>query len=140
MYNRIFGSSRRFQIALWLLGSFIATYSFIQFLVILLQCSPIQGAWEYDIGAKCIHLMLELEIMGGFNALTDILTVALPLYMVWGLQMDLKRKLQVAATFLVGGFVCVVSIIRVPMEAGISLQDASCMSSLPCGHALLETQ
>lgn len=65
--------------------------------------------------------------MGSLNAVTDIITVCLPMLMLRGLQMKLRKKLQVAATFLAGGFVCIVSIYRVPTQAGITLEDFSCM-------------
>lgn len=64
--------------------------------------------------------------MGSLNAVTDIITVCLPMFVLKGLQMKRSKKLQVAATFLVGGFVCIVSIYRVPTQAGISLVDFSC--------------
>ena len=64
--------------------------------------------------------------MGSLNAVTDIITLVLPMFMLKDLQMKRSKKLQVAATFLVGGFVCIVSIYRVPTQAGISLVDFSC--------------
>ncbi|KAL8798990.1 MAG: hypothetical protein Q9182_006235 [Xanthomendoza sp. 2 TL-2023] len=127
LYYRIFGNSQRFRVALWSVGGFIAAYSFVQFLVILFQCHPVQGAWRPDIKSNCIQLNRELQVMGSLNAVTDIITVILPMFMLKGLQMKRSTKLQVAATFLVGGFVCIVSIYRVPTQAGISLVDFSCM-------------
>ena len=112
--------------ALWGVGSFIGAYSFVQALVILFQCHPVQGAWRPDIEKSCIKLNLELQIMGSLNAVTDIITVCLPMFMLRGLQMKPRKKLQVAATFLVGGFVCIVSIYRVPTQASITLEDFSC--------------
>ena len=64
--------------------------------------------------------------MGSLNAATDIVTVCLPMIMLRGLQMKPRKKIQVAATFLVGGFVCIVSIYRVPTQASITLEDFSC--------------
>ena len=131
-YRRTF-SGHRFQIALWALGIFILTYSFVQFLVILLQCNPVRGAWDAtDVKATCVDLVLEFEVMGVLNAITDVITVCLPLPMLWGLQLPPKQQCQVVATILVGGFVCVVSILRVPMEARISSVDKSCKLIYKC--------
>lgn len=126
LYHRIFPNPR-FRRAVWAIGIFIGAYSFVQFLVILFQCNPVQGAWRPDIESNCIALNRELQFMGSLNAVTDIITVCLPLFVIRGLQMKLDKKLQVAASFLVGGFVCIVSIYRVPTQAGISLVDFSCM-------------
>ena len=125
LYHRIF-ANQRFRIAVWAVGVFIATYSFVQFLVVIFQCNPVRGAWDFTVKATCIELMLELQIMGIFNAITDIITVCLPMVMLWRLQMPPRKKAQVVATFLLGGFVCIVSIYRVPKQAQISLVDASC--------------
>ncbi|KAL8728500.1 MAG: hypothetical protein Q9181_005325, partial [Wetmoreana brouardii] len=140
MYDRIFGRmSQPFYVALWATGTFIVAYNFVQFLVILLQCRPVQAAWDPNIsGAKCIKLMLELEITGGFNALTDIITVCLPMPLFWRAQMAPKKKYQVMVTFLVGGFVCVVSVWRIPMQAGISLVDASYTDVTACNWTFVE--
>ena len=131
MYNRIFGrASRRFRYALIATGCFVIAYNFIQFIIIIFQCQPINAAWNPN---KCIKLMLELEIAGGFNALTDLITLILPLPILYRTQMPPKKKAQVIGTFMLGGFVTIVSFCRIPFQAGISLVDASCMSfpSLP---------
>lgn len=140
MYHRIFrNTAPRFHQALWALGSFIVAYNFVQFLVILFQCSPVPAAWDPTIpGAKCIKLMTELEVAGCFNALTDIITVALPLPLLWRTQMAPRKKYQVIGTFMVGGFVCIVSVWRVPMQAGISLVDASWTDVDACNWSFVE--
>ncbi|KAL8636467.1 MAG: hypothetical protein Q9228_006139 [Teloschistes exilis] len=140
MYHRIFqNTSRRFHIALWATGAFIVAYNFVQFLVILFQCTPVKAAWDPTVpGAKCIKLMLELEVSGCFNALTDIITVCLPMPLLWRAQMPPRKKYQVIATFLVGGFVCIVSVWRVPMQAGISLVDASYTDVTACNWSFVE--
>ncbi|KAL8808695.1 MAG: hypothetical protein Q9223_003855 [Gallowayella weberi] len=138
LYYRIFGNSQRFRVALWSVGGFIGAYSFVQFLVILFQCHPVQGAWRPDIKSHCIQLNRELQVMGSLNAVTDIITVCLPMFMLKGLQMKRSTKLQVAATFLVGGFVCIVSIYRVPTQAGISLVDFSYTDVEACNWSFVE--
>ena len=45
--------------------------------------------------------------------------------MLWRLQIPLRRRLQLVAMFLAGGFVCIVGIYRIPTQAAISLADAS---------------
>ncbi|KAL8764456.1 MAG: hypothetical protein Q9194_007075 [Teloschistes cf. exilis] len=98
-----------------------------------------ETAWDPTVpGAKCIKLMLELEVSGCFNALTDIITVCLPMPLLWRAQMPPRKKYQVIATFLVGGFVCIVSVWRVPMQAGISLVDASYTDVTACNWSFVE--
>ncbi|KAI4188584.1 MAG: hypothetical protein L6R41_002052 [Letrouitia leprolyta] len=137
LYHRIF-PNQRFRVALWAVGGFIGAYSFVQALVILFQCHPVQGAWRPDIKSDCIQLNRELQVMGSLNAVTDIITVCLPMFMLKGLQMKPAKKAQVAATFLLGGFVCIVSIYRVPTQAGISLVDFSYTDVEACNWSFVE--
>ncbi|KAL8673506.1 MAG: hypothetical protein Q9168_002063 [Polycauliona sp. 1 TL-2023] len=137
LYHRIFPHDR-FRLALWFVGAFIGAYSLVQFLVILFQCNPVRGAWRPDIKSDCIQLNRELQVMGSLNAVTDIITVCLPMFMLKGMQMERGKKLQVIATFLVGGFVCIVSIYRVPTQAGISLVDFSYTDVEACNWSFVE--
>ena len=46
------------------------------------------------------------------NLLTDILILAMPIPIVWSLRLDRQKKFGVCGLFLLGGFVCVASIMR----------------------------
>ncbi|KAI4260462.1 MAG: hypothetical protein L6R42_004053 [Xanthoria sp. 1 TBL-2021] len=46
------------------------------------------------------------------NLLTDILILAMPIPIVWSLQLDRHKKIGVCGLFLLGGFVCIASIMR----------------------------
>ncbi|MCJ1232295.1 hypothetical protein MMC14_000244 [Varicellaria rhodocarpa] len=49
--------------------------------------------------------------------------LGLPLPQIWKLHVKIGRKVQLAGLFLLGGFVCVVSIIRIPQVRSVSLTD-----------------
>lgn len=67
-----------------------------------------------------------------YKSFNSLITLILPLPILWRTQMPPKKKVQVFCTFLVGGFVTIVSFWRIPMQAGISLVDASCtLSTFP---------
>ena len=104
LYRRIFPSAR-FRIVLCAVGIFIFCYAVVSELTTLLQCRPIQGAWDPNvyIRAKCINLNLEYMIMGSFNVLTDVVTLCLPLPLLWRLQIEKARKSQLFGVFLLGG-------------------------------------
>ncbi|MCJ1272070.1 hypothetical protein MMC22_011977 [Lobaria immixta] len=123
LYRRLF-PDRGFRIILWGFGAFILTYSTVQLLVTLFQCQPIRGAWDPFIKAKCIKLNLEFMIMGSLNVVTDVTTWCLPMPLLWSLKISIERRLQVMSMFLLGGFVCVISIYRVPKIGTLSLSDA----------------
>ncbi|KAJ5334382.1 uncharacterized protein N7506_008165 [Penicillium brevicompactum] len=47
------------------------------------------------------------------NMVTDVLILIAPLPIVWKLQMRIGQKIEVCSLFLLGGFVCVASIVRI---------------------------
>ena len=57
--------------------------------------------------------------------LTDFILLIAPLPTLWRLQMPGETKLQLIGIFCIGGFVCIVSIYRIPQLHGLSLVDAS---------------
>jgi len=49
-------------------------------------------------GQTCISLLAQ----GIFNTMSDFYVLAIPLHMVWGLNLPLHRKVGVSAIFLAG--------------------------------------
>ena len=47
------------------------------------------------------------------DAVTDFVILALPLPMVWRLQVDVRRKLALSGVFLLGGLACLASVLRI---------------------------
>lgn len=103
LYHRIFPNPR-FRILLWSVGGFILCYTVVQELMAMFQCRPISGAWDPNVylKAECIKLNLEWVIMASFNVLTDVITLCLPLPLVWRLHIDKGRKYQLISVFLLG--------------------------------------
>ena len=143
LYRRVFPNPR-FRAILWLVGIFILCYSITLFFGVIFQCNPIKGAWDLTLGAKCINLSLVILTMSCLNALTDFITLLLPLPLLWKLHLPRQRKVQLMGIFLLGGLyvfvpcrneptddhvssVCIVSVYRTTKVNTISLDDAPCM-------------
>ena len=127
LYRRLFGSNQRFQYVLWAVGAFIIAYSLAEILVVILQCRPVQAAWDMTIESPyCVNIPLGGIIVGAFNAATDVVVLLLPIPMVLRLKMQKKLKAQVIGIFFLGGFVCVGSIYRVAILHKLSFVDATC--------------
>ncbi|KFY72933.1 hypothetical protein V499_06945 [Pseudogymnoascus sp. VKM F-103] len=93
-YQRIF-PSKIFHWAVWGLATFTVGYSAASVFVNIFSCTPVQATWE-----------------AGFGILTDFATVIAPMPVMCGLQPGLKQKLGVGGILTTGGFVCIISIIR----------------------------
>lgn len=68
------------------------------------QCSPIRAAWDMSIeNPKCIKFSLEVVIFAVLNSVTDVLTICLPMPMLWRLKLPLEKRIQLMGVFCAGG-------------------------------------
>ncbi|KAF1951534.1 hypothetical protein CC80DRAFT_203280 [Byssothecium circinans] len=81
----------------------------------VVQCYPIRHAWERWDGehrGKCVNIGLEGWMSAAFNIVLDIIIICLPLRELSKLAMDRRKKAGIMLMFLGGGFVTIVSILR----------------------------
>ncbi|KAL8995930.1 MAG: hypothetical protein Q9169_004431 [Polycauliona sp. 2 TL-2023] len=77
------------------------------------QCTPVAYLWDLTIpGGHCMNFSAFARFTNIANMTTDILILVMPMPIVWSLHLDRQRKIAVSALFLLGGFVCVASILR----------------------------
>ena len=103
LYHRIF-PSKTFRRILWIVGGAIICYTIPQPPILIFQCVPISGAWDpaVHIRAKCVPLNDIFTAFGSLNVVTDIITLSLPLPLIWQLQINKVQKFQLFGTFLLG--------------------------------------
>ncbi|KAJ4418118.1 hypothetical protein N0V82_005782 [Gnomoniopsis sp. IMI 355080] len=80
--------------------------------IIVFSCTPVKSYWNYTIPGHCIDYNLALHIISSTNVVTDALILVLPMPLVWRMNTNLTRKMQISGVFLLGAIVTVVSIIR----------------------------
>lgn len=80
-----------------------------------LQCLPIHIAWEHWDGehhGTCINLNADAWASAGVNIVLDLVVIILPIREVSKLSMSRRRRFGVMIMFLLGGFVTIISILR----------------------------
>ena len=87
---------------LWAVAGFIGLYTVIQSFLIIFQCKPIKGAWDPNIKAVCINLGVMSIVTASLNVTTDVITLSLPLPLVWRLNLPRLQRLQVCGILLLG--------------------------------------
>ena len=73
--------------------------------VMAAQCIPTHIFWddfEIDYGTRCINVQQMYESLAFSDLILDIMVLALPLPMVWMLNMPWKRKIALFDIFLLG--------------------------------------
>ncbi|KAL9117423.1 MAG: hypothetical protein Q9187_006042 [Circinaria calcarea] len=124
LLRRLF-PGRSFMLKLWVVSAIIAAYTVTQFFCVVLQCVPINAIWNKSIVGRCINLDDVFIVCSSFNIATDVIILALPMPKLWALKILTKQKIQLTAIFLLGGFVCIISIIRQTKLKDISQVDTS---------------
>jgi hypothetical protein len=73
------------------------------FLVVMFQCWPVDFNWNPAIeGGKCIEQGVFYLATAGLTLFTDVLVLALPIWIFADLKMKLKTKIALMVVFLFG--------------------------------------
>ncbi|KAK0251064.1 hypothetical protein LTS09_013770 [Friedmanniomyces endolithicus] len=140
-YLRIF-PQRAFRIACFALMGFTLVYSNWTFWSQVFFCKPIAAYWDFDLMAdgKCFDRGLVWFMNAGINIVSDIAVAALPLPMLKQLRIQRRPKIALMVVFGLGGFTCIVSILRLESiyAASHSPKDISYNSSLAALWSSLE--
>ena len=73
----------------------------IEFFLNIMQCSPRARLWNREISGTCIGTS-NIVYTAGFNVISDLIILILPLAKVWRLQMSMRRKLGISLIFSTG--------------------------------------
>ncbi|KAI0411653.1 hypothetical protein F5X98DRAFT_367904 [Xylaria grammica] len=113
LYWRIFGRRTSIGLHITILTASILAWGISVFLLILLQCIPTRGIWDDSIEASC-HVNRGVAILVTCipNVILDLLLLALPIRYVASLNLYRQQRREIISIFLLGGFVCIASIVR----------------------------
>ncbi|KAK4161308.1 hypothetical protein QBC43DRAFT_323820 [Cladorrhinum sp. PSN259] len=114
-YWSIFGLVDDFRRPMIITAALCIAWGLAFLFVVIFQCIPVHAAWDLVAAttAKCIpfgNILLPYEVT---NMVLDVVILALPVRIIWGLRMSTTRKILVACIFGLGGFVSITCIIRV---------------------------
>ncbi|XXG94395.1 hypothetical protein Hte_000650 [Hypoxylon texense] len=123
-YCRIFSPLRRLFYAAWGFGVLVVAYNLALIFVSAFECIPLSSEWTGQPG-KCIWTIPVHAILGIVNIVTDVGILALPIRHVLLLRLTVTQRIQVCGIFLLGGVVCVFSIVRVVALAEAADGDPS---------------
>jgi hypothetical protein len=114
-YVRIFHHIAWFKKVSYATILFLLVYLVATTIVSVLQCRPIEKAWfkpGSDYPGQCIELLDFFVFNGSVAVATDLIVLALPLPLVWGLQLPISQKLSLLPVFGIGIFIVTVSSMR----------------------------
>ncbi|KAI9823079.1 MAG: hypothetical protein M1826_000283 [Phylliscum demangeonii] len=125
LYRYLF-AVRPFRFAVYAVGLYVTACGITQFFVTIFQCRPIQRSWDYvHVQGSCIQGLLFFYAAAILNLIADLVILLLPMPVVWRLQITWRQKLALTAIFVLGGFACFASVVRITVIQRLSHQEGS---------------
>lgn len=104
LYRRIFAYSaftRVANVSILLVAAWTVSF----FFTIVFQCSPVSVLWtmlEMDQRPFCVDTMPFFYANSISDVLLDVAILAMPVPLVWGLRLSVRKKLAVGGMFMLG--------------------------------------
>ncbi|RAL02664.1 putative integral membrane protein (Pth11) [Aspergillus ibericus CBS 121593] len=76
-------------------------------------CDPVSRQWDMTIEGSCIDTVASYYALAGTSLGFDIIIIALPLPVLWTLQLRLRQKIVLVGVFALGFFITIIQIIRI---------------------------
>ena len=104
LYRRIFGLKRALSYAVYGALAFTFCLYWVGIPIIAYYCAPDPGKeWSIiSMGLKCKKSVPLGVVQGSLNIVLDLFIIILPVPVVLGLQMSLRKRIAVLAVFLTG--------------------------------------
>ena len=103
LYRRIF-PQQWFRNALIATGSFNLLWFIAAFFVTAFKCFPMSLLWDFETPGYCINYGDGVLAFGIITVATDFLILALPIPLVWRIQISRKKKLLITFNFMLGSW------------------------------------
>ncbi|KAF2000920.1 hypothetical protein P154DRAFT_434126, partial [Amniculicola lignicola CBS 123094] len=81
-----------------LLGGATIIWFFVALLTTVFQCAP-PRTWDDLNGKRCVNLRAWWTFVAAGNIFTDLSIVTLQVYVLWGIQLQISRKILLLAIF-----------------------------------------
>jgi hypothetical protein len=102
LYTQIF-TTRQFKLAAYIVMGATASYAFIFIPIFFTMCKPVRAAWDPVLSLTNCRPITHQEFASvSINMALDLAVVLLPLPVVWGLRMPMRKKITVTLMFSLG--------------------------------------
>ncbi|KAL8855202.1 MAG: hypothetical protein Q9221_000108 [Calogaya cf. arnoldii] len=123
-YHRIF-PVKRFTIVAIITGCILIAWWIGFMFAILFSCRPIESFWNKALIDDCVNEHTLSWGVTGSELLTNVIMLVLPIPWLWDLRLACMKKLALIGLFMLGCFVCISCVVRIPLLAELRQTDAS---------------
>ncbi|KAB8232066.1 putative integral membrane protein (Pth11) [Aspergillus alliaceus] len=79
----------------------------------IFPCTPIAKQWDHEVVGTCINTLKSYYGLAGTSLGYDLLIIALPLPVLWNLQLGRRQKIALCCVFAIGFFITIIQILRI---------------------------
>ncbi|KAF1996954.1 hypothetical protein P154DRAFT_497567 [Amniculicola lignicola CBS 123094] len=112
-YLRIF-KVRKLRFACYALIVIVALYGLEMFITSAFPCWPVASFWDSHLKGICFPHKDIWFTNAALNIATDLMIFMLPIPVIKGLNLPTRQKAALLGVFILGFFVCIISILRLP--------------------------
>ncbi|KDN70672.1 putative integral membrane protein [Colletotrichum sublineola] len=105
--------------------AFVIAFGISQMVSVPLFCIPLRSLWDTTVPGQCIDRLLWWFIGSSVNLTTDVVIIAMPLPLLRNIQMPLRQKAMLLATFTLGFLTCAISVVRITTLRESNMEDAT---------------
>ncbi|KAK1983925.1 integral membrane protein [Colletotrichum cereale] len=104
----------------------IIAFGISQVVSVSLACIPLRSLWDATVPGRCIALLDWWYIGSSISLATDVAIFVMPLPLLRTVQLPLRQKVVLIATFGLGFFTCAISVVRLAtLKNYFTLGDAT---------------
>ncbi|KAJ6086021.1 hypothetical protein N7486_010302 [Penicillium sp. IBT 16267x] len=137
IYTRIF-PTREFRVAAIILGVITVAWIIAIACISVIQCAPIERAWDTSIPGTCIDARALFIANAVPNIVTDIAIIILPMRAMWKLKATITHRLSGIAILLLCSFVVFTSAYRFATLFAFKATDKSWTLGNACTWSVIE--
>ncbi|KAK4164969.1 hypothetical protein QBC43DRAFT_260891 [Cladorrhinum sp. PSN259] len=128
LLNRLMNPSKYHRIFLWFLafGSQILLLGCV--VILFAQCTPSAAQWTFSMEKKCWDPMLLVRYSigaGSFSAFADLYLAIYPSVVLFGLQIELRKKIALCCALGIGSVASIVAIYKTTSLPSLAKADFS---------------
>ncbi|OTA90240.1 hypothetical protein M434DRAFT_51279, partial [Hypoxylon sp. CO27-5] len=143
-YFRLF-PQKTYHIFLWVMMVFVGLTGLVCSIAGILQCNPVHKAWDTLTPGTCFNRPAFFFSHASLNIFQDLVIYLLPSPILWNVHLPIKQRIALIGVFVVGGFVCVTGIMRIPtLSVAVASVDytwdhygSAVWSSIECNSAII---
>ncbi|KAB8260881.1 hypothetical protein BDV32DRAFT_149042 [Aspergillus pseudonomiae] len=112
-YLRIGGFVKMYRTIIIVAIAAVVVNQIIFTFLFIFPCKPIAMQWDSELTGTCINTLKSYYALAGTSLGFDLVIIALPLPVLWNLQLGKRQKVALCCVFAIGFFVTIIQIIRI---------------------------